>query len=350
MNNNLLIIKAFNNTLHWEALSLAEWDQLIRQARRGEVLAKLHATLAARDLLTLVPEQAKRWLEWERVNAERHTLAVQWEVNLIEHALHSLDLPVILLKGAAYVMAELPAAQGRIFSDIDILVPKSHLNDVEAALMLHGWATTHHDTYDQHYYRTWMHELPPMQHLKRQTVIDVHHAILPETAALHPDPAKLCAAARPLQRNLAVLSPVDLLLHSATHLFHGGELEHGLRDLLDIDSLLRHYAQTDGFWDDLHRRADELELSRPLFYALRYSHRLLNTPVSCHPAAPNLLLLKLMDSLFIRALLPDHASCTDWLSGTARQLLYIRANWQRMPPLLLARHLFHKAFFSPKND
>ncbi|MDD5612097.1 MAG: hypothetical protein PHF75_03565, partial [Gallionella sp.] len=31
----------------------------------------------------------------------------------------------------------------------------------------------------------------------------------------------------------------------------------------------------------------------------------------------------------------------------ARQLLYLRANWLRMPPVLLARHLFHKAFLSP---
>jgi hypothetical protein len=29
--------------------------------------------------------------------------------------------------------------------------------------MLAGWAATHHDAYDQRYYRQWMHELPPMQ-------------------------------------------------------------------------------------------------------------------------------------------------------------------------------------------
>lgn len=29
-------------------------------------------------------------------------------------------------------------------------------------------------------------------------------------------------------------------------------------------------------------------------------------------------------------------------------MLYVRGNWLRMPPLLLARHLFHKAFLSPR--
>ena len=65
-----------------------------------------------------------------------------------------------------------------------------------------------------------MHELPPMRHMVRQTVIDVHHAILPETARLKPDSAKLRAAALPLggRKGLLVFSPADMVLHSATHL------------------------------------------------------------------------------------------------------------------------------------
>jgi hypothetical protein len=54
--------------------------------------------------------------------------------------------------------------------------------------------------------------------------------------------------------------------------------------------------------------------------------------------------------LFCRALLPRHASCDDAGSATARFLLYVRGNWLRMPPLLLARHLLHKALLSRKAD
>jgi hypothetical protein len=80
----------------------------------------------------------------------------------------------------------------------------------------------------------------------------------------------------------------------------------------------------------------------------------LHTPVpaaalaALAPAAPNRLLLALMDGLFERALKPAHASCDGPLSACARWLLYVRGNWLRMPPLLLARHLFHKAFLSPQ--
>lgn len=54
-----------------------------------------------------------------------------------------------------------------------------------------------------------------------------------------------------------------------------------------------------------------------------------------------------MDAVFERALLPEHASCDGLLAPAARGALCLRAHWLRMPPVLLARHLFHKAFPSP---
>ena len=338
-------------------LSLPEWDLLIRQARRGNLLARVQYLLAAAELIEQVPHQPRRHLEWARVTAQRHVQAVHTEVARIRTALAGQTL--VLLKGAAYVTASLPPAIGRVFSDIDIMVPKNQLPDVESALMVHGWLATHHDAYDQRYYREWMHELPPLQHITRETVIDVHHAILPLTMAAHPDSRKLLAAAVPAvplsgHADLLVLAPVDMVLHSAAHLFYEGELHHGLRDLTDIDALLRHFSADPLFWSALVVRAAELELTRILFYALRFCRLLLHTPVPAQtiiaaetgqPAAP---LRWLMDQLYRRALLPQHKSCADGCSGLANRCLYIRATWLRMPPLKLARHLIHKAFFSPK--
>jgi hypothetical protein len=263
----------------------------------------------------------------------------------------------MLLKGAAYVFAQLPAGRGRIFNDIDILVPEAHLGAVEASLMLSGWVSLHADAYDQRYYRTWMHELPPMQHVKRETVIDVHHAIVPKTAPVHPDSALLLEAALPVEgmQNLTVLAPHDMVLHSAVHLFNDGEFDNGLRDLLDLHRLMMHFGPSPSFWAGLAPRAIQLQLSRPLFYALRYTRKLLDTPVpdevmrAAEVGRPDRNMLALMDQLFMRALAPNHASCTDAFTAMAKEMLYVRANWLRMPPLLLARHLFHKAFISPRN-
>jgi hypothetical protein len=172
---------------------------------------------------------------------------------------------------------------------------------------------THHDAYDERYYRTWRHELPPMVHLRRGNAIDVHHTILPETAPVRPDPALLLAAARPIpgeQGALGVytLCPHDMFLHSAVHLFFGGEFDQGLRDLFDLHRLALHFDNEPGFCDGLMARVDALELTRPLFYALRYITCIFGTPVpsatlaAAAPFGPTRLLLPLLDALFLHAL------------------------------------------------
>ncbi|HWJ95141.1 MAG TPA: nucleotidyltransferase family protein, partial [Telluria sp.] len=230
-----LIVRALREPGLMAQLPLPQWDLLLRQAACTRLTATLLALAEERGQLDAIPAQPREHFEWVRLLAARHQQAVRFETARICAALAGLGLPLVLLKGAAYVAAGLPAAQGRLFSDIDILVPKRRLGEVEAALMMAGWATTHHDPYDQRYYRQWMHELPPMRHVRRQSVIDVHHAILPETAAVRPEPARLLAAARALpdDRDVRVLAPADMVLHSAAHLFHG-EFEHGLRDLFDL--------------------------------------------------------------------------------------------------------------------
>jgi hypothetical protein len=331
--------------------SLAEWEVLVRQARCANLRSRLAALLDEDGLLEQVPAAARAHLEAARVVSQAQEEAVRREVALIGKALARTGIDIVLLKGAAYVFAGLPAARGRLFSDIDILVPGAALTKVEAALMLQGWATTHHNAYDQRYYRRWMHELPPMRHVRRQTVLDVHHAILPRTARLKPDSAKLLAASRPVVggSRLRVLAPADMVLHSAAHLFLNEELGSGLRDLADLDALLRHFGREAAFWEALPARARELDLARPLYYALRYATGILGTPVpetarlAAERGRPPVLLRALMDSLFLRALQPEHRSAADALTPLARKSLYVRAHWLRMPAGLLAFHLAVKA-------
>lgn len=276
---------------------------------------------------------------------------IRREVGFIGQALQPLGTPVVLLKGAAYVMAGLPPARGRVFSDTDIMVPKAVLPAAESLLTLAGWMTTHHNAYDQRYYREWMQELPPMQHVRRQTVLDVHHTILPETARLRPDPRLLFAAAVPLAGHpgLQVLAPPDMVLHSMTHLFMNDDMSHALRDLSDLDLLLRHFGGDPGFWPALVGRSIALDLRRPLFYGLRYTTQLLGTPVpattlaAAAAAGPRGALLPLMDMIWRRVLRSPHADALPPGHAAALFALYLRGHWLRMPPLLLARHLTIKA-------
>jgi hypothetical protein len=332
-------------------LGLPQWEELIRQARRTNLLARLACCLEERDLLARVPLAPRVHLEAAMTLAAAQADAVRREVEYVRNALAKAGIDIVLLKGAAYLMAGLPAARGRVFSDIDILVPLERLREVEVALKLHGWVTTHHSAYDQRYYRKWMHELPPLRHVIRMAVLDVHHAILPRTARLKPASAKLLAASRPIagEDRLRILAPTDLVLHSMAHLFHNEEFSQGLRDLADLDSLLRHFGGQPGFWEQLPDRAVELDLSRPLYYGLRHARRLFGTPVpraaelKVEAGRPTRLVGRLMDALYECALRPVAPGDRDLVAPLARQALFVRAHWLRMPPLLLAYHLTRKA-------
>lgn len=326
-------------------LTDAEWDALLPRARVGRLLGRLAAEAITRDLVDRLPLKTQHHFLAATAVATHHVRLVRWELNRIDRALADLAIPVLLLKGAAYVAAELPPATGRLVTDVDIMVPRSGLDTVQAALQDAGWQPTKRDPYLQHYYSTWMHELPPLRHRDRGTVVDVHHTILPLTARLKPDPRDLWAAARRLSTGRQhVLAPADMVLHSAAHLFSDGDLHRSLRDLVDIHDLLTLFGTDAAFWHKLVSRAAVLDLGRPLFYALRYSQRLLSTPIpqatmdGAVVHAPPRPVLSLMDLLVLRTLLPEPTIGPE-ASDRAALALYMRSHWLRMPPWVLAPHL-----------
>jgi hypothetical protein len=351
-----LLISILKDPLQARQLDSKNWDLLIRQARHANLLGRLYRVLEQSGELPAIPERPHNHLLSGSVMADRQHLSIKCEVGFLHETFSRRGIPLILLKGAAYVLAGLPAASGRVFADIDILVPRSQLGDTESALMLTGWVTTALDAYDQRYYRQWMHELPAMQHMFRGTALDVHHTILPPTAGLKPNPALLIEASveLPDSPGVRVLCPCDMVLHSATHLFHEGEPDNLLRDLTDLDALLRHFGGRNGFWNELTTRARQLQLDDPLRLALRYTSRLLGTPVptaimqEVQAVGSEGIGQRLLDAIYLRVLLPQHRSTADALSPLAQKLLYIRSHWLRMPPHLLAYHLGHKALFPPE--
>jgi len=347
MPENCLIIKVMRQPEIVNGLTDIEWDLLIRQARRSDLLSRLACILEAHGLLKHVPDAAQAHLSSGQILAIKHGQVIRWEVNRILAALKDDGIEVTLLKGAAYLMADLPVARGRLFSDVDIMVPKARLGAVERALMIHGWIPTNLSAYDQRYYRKWMQELPPLVHRRRQTVIDVHHRILPETTKAQPDAEKMLNDSVTLNEtgSLRVLSNVDMVLHSATHLFYEGEFDHGLRDLLDLRDLINLFSQQQDFWQLLLQRAHELELQRPLFYALRYTNMLLSlqAPDFVWRSLKKPLHYKVMDILFKQALISHHPSCEIKVAGLMLGLLYIRSHYLRMPIHLLLPHLLRKA-------
>lgn len=339
-------------------LRAEHWDIVVRQARAAGVLARLAFRIDETVGLDQVPEHPRNHLVGARTLALKHARDVRWEVTSVREVLASSGVPIILLKGAAYLMADLPPARGRLFADIDFMVPRERIKEVEEILLESEWFSQVKDPYNQLYYRRWTHQIPPLQHHRRSTILDVHHSIVPLTARSTVNAEVLASASLPLggDAQLRVLGPCDMVLHSAVHLFNEGEFHRGLRDLLDLDDLILHFGSQTEFWNALPARAEALGLTAPLYFTLRYRERILGRtlPHALRQAMKSWELSgakrAFFDAVFIRALRPVHSTYDDAFSGIARWLLYVRAHYLRMPLYLLLPHLLRKSFHRAAKD
>lgn len=332
-------------------MTLAEWDTLIPQGVNTSLLASLWSAIERSGLSEEVPPAVKRHLVSEFRVFEKQRRGLVYEVKWLLKALGEIDERLILLKGAAYSAAGLEAADGRLMTDIDLLVPEEKLAAVEDILREYGWSPGPIHPYDDRYFRTWMHEIPALGHDSRESTLDVHHTILPPTADADLEPSSLFDAALEVRPNVFVLASEDMVIHSAAHLFHEGEFDSGLRSLFDLDRLIREFSRRDGdFWEKLCSRAVDLDLANSLHHALRQVQIVFATPVphsvlqKLMPSVRKPYLIPVMDFLLRRAFVPDHESCRLSWTNVSLFLLYVRGHYLRMPFYLLVPHLLRKAW------
>jgi hypothetical protein len=321
------------------ALSPAQWTQVLGLARREGLIG----ILAQASVGTPLPERVRLLLDDAAREIAYFRQLCAWECERLAKDLDGLEqVPVILLKGAAYSLGDLPPAPGRAPGDLDILVPRSWLGPVEAQLRARGWVSDGLNAYDERYYREWVHELPPLKHPERAMELDVHHTILPLTGRVQPNADALIAerVAIPGTRFFRLSTP-DMLLHMAAHVLQDGDLSKGLRTLVDGYRVIIAAQDDGGLWDTLLARAQLHGLTDALGKFLRLLRQHMDAPV------PASVLTKLggggllFDTLARHRLYdPDGLSFSGWL---ARNAFYIRAHWLKMPPLMLAKHLWTKA-------
>lgn len=327
----MLLVDALRNPATTRNLDAQGWTELLSMARAEQLLG----TLAERFKIESVPPKVAEIIAEARVNADYLRRSALWEADCARRALAGYGGKVVLLKGTAYVAAGLKAGEGRSIGDLDILVARDDLPQVEAALLAAGWEWVKPDPYDDAYYRDHMHELPPLIHKERDRMIDVHHTILPLTARLKPDARAMLGDAKPVASGLYTLNPQDMVCHSAAHLFADGELDGGLRNLWDIHCLLGQFSSAD-FWVQLRSRASLHQLSEPVERAVRLAHQLYGTQIPKDWAGWHR-----QDKWYVARL----TARDGWGRPTRkfiRLLFYIRSHWLRMPPLMLARHLWVK--------
>jgi Uncharacterised nucleotidyltransferase len=346
-----LLTKTLSQPSYATHLDARNWTALLTIAHAEQLTASLAWRLEGLNL----PPKAAAILAEAKASAEVARTHALWEAEMARRALEALDLPLILLKGTAFAAAGLDAARGRLIGDLDILVPRERLAEVETALLDAGWEWVKPDPYDDAYYREHMHELPPLIHRARDRMIDVHHTILPLTARVKPNAAALIANAvqlNPLvssevetsldfardERSLIyTLSPPDMLIHAVAHLFADGDLNGGLRNLWDIDRLIREHSVVPDYWKQLIVRARLHGLVPHMSRALRLSQHLFETPVD-----PFLAYQPRKGDIFYMGRLLARNGWGQEKRKILRLAFYVRSHWLRMPLLMLIQHLWVK--------
>lgn len=343
-------LQALRDPLLAKGWTPTEWERVVRLARRTRLLGRLAEGLLAAGLLDDMPPQVRRHLVAEHRLSRWRTSAVLWTMERVAVALGDAPYPRVLLKGAAYIGQALPLGVGRLPSDLDVLVPKVHLADAQERLARAGWNVKPLDSHDLRYYYEWSHEAPPMTHPLLMVELDLHHNILPSMAHAAVDAGRLLAATRPAKlAPWQVLQPLDQVLHSAAHLFFDSEFRDRIRDLADLDNLLRHFGADPSFLRDLPVRAGELGLEEPLALACHFCVRWFGTPIpqaticSVEAIGPGRLRRAVLFALFGQVLLPVEPDGR-WrpMQSMAATLLLTRYHLRRLPLRRLVPHLWHK--------
>lgn len=352
-----LLLNALMDPASAVALSIPDWDLLLRLARQTGLLGFLTIALDRHELMAVIPVRAANQLRSGLREAQVSQQQARWELNRVHWAFDDSQISFIALKGMAYALAGLPAAEGRGLVDLDVLVARGNLDQAEARLLDKGWQFHEMSAYDEYYYRTWSHEIPPLVHRERHTEVDMHHGILPLTSKLKIDTNLLFAdAVVGNDGKTKILEPIDMVLHCAINLFQNNELADDLRDLFDLHSALLTFSQTiPEFWSALIARGNQLGLGKPLFYGLYFSRLILQTPI---PAGlenqldqrPGVVARISMGLLVPAALFPLHPDAASGYARLARFFLYVRSHWIRMPPHILLVHLVCKSYGSITGD
>ncbi len=324
-----------------------QWSDIVVAARKNQMLGQLAARLQQAGVLDSVPPSVRRHLNLDLLTALRRSESALWEVASMRRAVNA-TIPLVFIKGCAYALTADHNAAGRRFSDIDVMVNHQALGKVESALISVGWKPSHVDDYDAAYYRNWMHEVPPMEHVRRNTVVDLHHAINPPVSRFFINPDKLFECLVEVKPGIFVLSPNDRIIHCALHLLQEGEPKKLLRDLYDLYLLVNQHLPTASDIRYLAQRACELGVETLVMTALAAATEIF-VPHRAAFASHN----RLLRVCVVHAALGQNTKSLGpqrWLCHWAGIAVLAHSHWMKMPLRMLVPHLLHKILVGMKSD
>ena len=324
------------------------WQSAILVLREAKLLASLYHLAVKDDVFEQYPEYVRRHLYSAQVYAFRQYKQICYESAQLQALFTSIGVDAVFLKGANYALRGSRNSYGRICADIDILIPKAELAKCESLLKQKHWQSEKISKYDEKYYRQWAHEIPPLFHPLRGTVVDIHHNIYLPVSGRSPNIALFMQDLEILPEGTAVLAGPQTVLHSIIHLLMNEDFSSSLRDLFDIYLLLTEYADED-FWVTLTQLAKDAGFLEEFYFCLVALSTIFNIqyPLSVQRYMaghkPSWLSTFWAKQVFIHAIIPAHPLVSRGKQKIARGLVYLRGHWIKMPLPILLTHFVVKA-------
>jgi hypothetical protein len=197
-----------------------------------------------------------------------HNLRCLDELDSLVAAMRGEGVEPIVLKGAALSRSHYASPGLRTLSDLDLLIREDEIAPLHALLVERGYRQI--DTgvdYAVH------HHTAPYLAAAGYPRVELHVGLGPGREVLEVEGLRSRSEPR---GHVRALCPEDQLLHCCLHLAGAGAFVAGVKDLCDIDRLLR---DPDFDASALCDRAESAELGRTVYYSTRLAARALNTPV-----------------------------------------------------------------------
>ncbi len=260
------------------ALDEDQWRQLVALARMHRVRRRLQDRLSRSGFKTLAPASV-----WSDLREECRLLALgaiqqQAELAGMVRALTDVGIPVVVLKGAYLREAVYRDPAFREMTDIDIMVPREHLQQTSDIVVARG--------YESGGLRDVAIWVNVANHLPRcvkpgVAAVEVHWNLTNPGQPYSIEPEGLFQRAVPLEVSGATalaLSPEDALLHLCLHASYQDQFEFGLRPACDVAAVIERFGKGIN-WEAVRRRAGDWQWTRGVYAVLRVARELIGADV-----------------------------------------------------------------------
>lgn len=325
-------------------LTLKQWNDVVAVLRAEKMLARVYLLMCQHSLEDIIPAPAlKHFINAKKIADKQALIAHQETIQLIS-SLEEKAKYIVFLKGAAYSFAKSPAALGRVYSDIDVVVPRESLQSIERFLTVFGWYSEELDDYDEQYYRKWAHEIPPMRHSARGTVLDIHHNLVPVVSGRHIDIESFIEKYSEKVDEITVLCEPAKFFHSAIHLFFNEDMTSAYRDMTDL--YLMTNTQDDSFYYTLLFIIEEFGFEKECMLALYFLHERYDSQFPSFIASKINVFRGQISTwelkLLSRLIEPQHKFLAEGESSIYQFIGEIRGHALKMPMPILAFHILMK--------